>query len=144
MHVYISNVNIRGLLSELSLRGGGGGGGGGSLFFVVVKLDFEIAVDQQTKVHDKTFEGVPDSGCPQCSRDSHALIWSIFSSILPNHLYMLKTVLWCALLVATSHLNTYKCPANFRICHQFILKTLLKIPLEIQFYVDSEDFMKKY
>ena len=104
MHVYISNVNIRGLLFESSLRGEGG-----SLFFVVVKLDFEIAVDQQTKVHDKTFEGVPDSGCPQCSRDSHALIWSIFSSILPNHLYMLKTVLWCALLVATttSHLNTY-------------------------------------
>ena len=42
----------------------GGGGGGGSLcFFVVVKLDFEIAVDQQTKAHDQTFEGVPDSGC---------------------------------------------------------------------------------
>ena len=35
---------------------------GGSLFFV--KLDFEIAVDQQTKAHDQTFEGVPDSGCP--------------------------------------------------------------------------------
>ena len=34
------------------------------LFFVVVKLDFEIAVDQQTKVHDLTFEGFPDSGCP--------------------------------------------------------------------------------
>ena len=27
-----------------------------------VKLDFEIAVDQQTKAHDRTFEGVPDSG----------------------------------------------------------------------------------
>ena len=24
----------------------------------------EIAVDQQTKAHDQTFEGVPDSGCP--------------------------------------------------------------------------------
>ena len=45
--------------------GGGGGGRGGSLcFFCVVKLDFEIAVDQQTKAHVKTFEGVPDSGCP--------------------------------------------------------------------------------
>ena len=42
----------------------GGGGGGFTLFFVVVKLDFEIAVDQQTKAHDQTFEGVPDSGCP--------------------------------------------------------------------------------
>ena len=27
-----------------------------------VKLDFEIAVDQQTKAHDGTFEGVPDFG----------------------------------------------------------------------------------
>ena len=25
-----------------------------------VKLDFEIAVDQQTKTSDRTFEGVPD------------------------------------------------------------------------------------
>ena len=40
------------------------GGGGFTLFFVVVKLDFEIAVDQQTKAHDQTFEGIPDSGCP--------------------------------------------------------------------------------
>ena len=43
----------------LALRGGGG-------FHPVflIKLDFEIAVDQQTKAHDRTFEGVPDSGCP--------------------------------------------------------------------------------
>ena len=27
-----------------------------------VKLDFEITVDQQTGAHDRTFEGVPDSG----------------------------------------------------------------------------------
>ena len=26
-----------------------------------VKLDFEIAVDQQTEARDQTFEGVPDS-----------------------------------------------------------------------------------
>ena len=68
------------------LRGGGGGGGGVYPVFFV-ELDFEIAVDQQTKSHDKTFEGVPDSGCP---RDSPALIWSIFGSILQNHLNMLK------------------------------------------------------
>ena len=37
----------------------GGGGGVHPVFF-----DFEIAVDQQTKAHDETFEGVPDSGCP--------------------------------------------------------------------------------
>ena len=48
-----------------ALRGvGGGGGWGGSPCFFVVKLDFEIAVDQQIKAHDQTFEGVPDSGCP--------------------------------------------------------------------------------
>ena len=28
-----------------------------------VKLDFEIAVDQQTRARDRTFEGVPESGC---------------------------------------------------------------------------------
>ena len=50
-------------------------------------------------------EGVP--GAHRCPRDSRALIWSIFGSILPNHLNMLKTVFWGALLVATSLLNTY-------------------------------------
>ena len=29
-----------------------------------VKLDLEIAVDQQFRASDQTFEGVPDSGCP--------------------------------------------------------------------------------
>ena len=38
----------------------GGGGGGHPDYFV--KLDFEIAVDQQTSARDRTFEGVPDSG----------------------------------------------------------------------------------
>ena len=57
------------------------------IFFV--KLDFEIAVDQQTKAHDQTFEMVPDSGCPLVLQDSHAIIWSIFGSIFPNHLNML-------------------------------------------------------
>ena len=80
------------------------GGGGFTLFLVVVKLDFEIAVDQQTKAHDQTFEGVLDSGCPPVPRNSHAFIWLIFGFILPNHLNML----WSALLVATSLLNTEK------------------------------------
>ena len=43
---------------EHDLRGGGGGGHPD--YFV--KLDFEIAVDQQTRARDRTFEGVPDSG----------------------------------------------------------------------------------
>ena len=40
------------------IKGGGGGGGANGYFFV--KLDFEIAVDQQTKTSDRNFEGVPD------------------------------------------------------------------------------------
>ena len=43
----------------LSFKGGGGGGGGGSPWFFV-KLGFEIAVDQQTRTSDRTFEEVPD------------------------------------------------------------------------------------
>ena len=54
-----------------------------------VKLDFEIAVDQQTRARDPIFEGVLDSGC---LRDSHAHIWSICGPILPNDLNMLKTM----------------------------------------------------
>ena len=37
-------------------------GGGGVHHDYFVKLDFEIAVDQQTRAYDRTFEGVPDSG----------------------------------------------------------------------------------
>ena len=36
--------------------------GGGVHHDYFVKLDFEIAVDQQTRAHDRTFEGVSDSG----------------------------------------------------------------------------------
>ena len=63
---------------EITLRGGGGGGGGGVHPDFLVKLDFETAVDQQTKAHYRTFEGVPDSRCPPVPRDSHALVWSVF------------------------------------------------------------------
>ena len=37
-------------------------GGGGVHPDYFVKLDFEIAVDQQTWARYRTFEGVPDSG----------------------------------------------------------------------------------
>ena len=36
--------------------------GGGVHPDYFVKLDFEIAVDQQTRARDRTFKGVPDSG----------------------------------------------------------------------------------
>ena len=90
-------------------KGGGGrevpwGGGVHPDYFV--KLDFEIAVDQQTRARDQTFEVVPDSGCLPGKRDSHVHIWSICGPILPNDLNMLTTMIWGALLVATSLLNT--------------------------------------
>ena len=47
--------------NTVKIKGGGGGGGGGSPDYFV-KLDFEIAVDQQTRSRDRNFEGVPDSG----------------------------------------------------------------------------------
>ena len=48
----------------MRLRGGGGGGGGGGHTDYFVKLDFVIAVDQQTRARDRNFEVVPDPGCP--------------------------------------------------------------------------------
>ena len=50
------------------LRGGGGGGGGGVHPDYFVKLDFEIAVDQQNR-------GFRTPGTHRCPRDSHAHIW---------------------------------------------------------------------
>ena len=97
----LCNVYI--LKKDILLRAGGGGGFTPSFF---VKIDFKIAVEQQTRARDRTFEGFPDSGCHRCLRDSHTHIWSIFGLVLPKHLNMLKTMLWGALLVATSLLNT--------------------------------------
>ena len=68
------------ILLIISLRGGGGGGGVHPVFFV--KLDFEIAVVQQTNA--ELFRGFRTPG-------AHAFIWSIFSSILQNNRNMLKT-----------------------------------------------------
>ena len=53
-------VEVCRIADQCILRGGGGGGGVHHDYFV--KLDFEIAVDQQTRARDRTFEGVPDSG----------------------------------------------------------------------------------
>ena len=85
-----------------SVKGGGGGGGVHPDYFV--KLNFEIAVDQQTRARDQTFEGVP--GDHRCLRDSNAHIGSICGPNLSNDLNMFKTMIWGALLVATSLLNT--------------------------------------
>ena len=70
-----------------------------------MKFDLEIAIDQHTRACDRTFEGVPDSGCP---RDSHAHFWSEICTNMPNHLKMLKTQILGALLVASGPLNSCK------------------------------------
>ena len=59
----LSDFRANAAFAKHSLRGGGGGGGGGVHPDFFVKLDFEIAVGQQPRAHDQTFEGVPDSGC---------------------------------------------------------------------------------
>ena len=67
-----------------------------------MKLDFEIAVDQKTMARDRTFEVVLDSGCPPLHAGQPRPYSVNFGPILPNRLNMLKTMLWCALLVATT------------------------------------------
>ena len=72
----------------------------GSPCFFVENLDFEIAVFQQTKAHDQTFETVSDSGCPPVPtgqpRPDLVNFWLNFA------------MLWGALLVATSPEHIYK------------------------------------
>ena len=64
MTCYDGNVEIRGdvkskvmSIQSISIQSLLRGGANGYFF---VKLDFEIAVDQQTRTSDRTFEGVPD------------------------------------------------------------------------------------
>ena len=71
-----------------------------------VNIDFEIAVDQQTKVCNRSFEGVPDSGYPPVPARQPRPYLVNFSPILPNHLNVLKTIIWGALLVAANLLYT--------------------------------------
>ena len=55
-----NRIERGGIEPAIYFKGGGGGGGVHPDYFV--KLDFEIAVDQQTRARDRTFEGVLDSG----------------------------------------------------------------------------------
>ena len=71
-----------------------------------MKLDFDIAVDQQTGARGQTFEGASDSGCPPVPAGQPRPYLVNFGPILPNHLNTLKTMLWDALLVANNLLNT--------------------------------------
>ena len=51
--------------------------------------DFEIAVDQQTRVSDRTIKGVPESGCPPAPAGQPRPYLEKFWLNLPNHLKML-------------------------------------------------------
>ena len=51
LEIVFSKISV---VNPPPLRGGGDNG------YFFVKLDFEIAVDQQTRTSDRTFEGVPD------------------------------------------------------------------------------------
>ena len=69
-----------------------------------MKLDFEIAVVQQRRARDQTFEGVPKSGCPPVHAGQPRPYLVNYGPILPNHLIMLKHALG-AILVSTSLLD---------------------------------------
>ena len=68
-----------------------------------MKLDFEIAVDQQTMAHERTFEGVPDSGCQPVPAGQQR---PYMVNYLPNFAKSPKRAQNYALLVATYLLNT--------------------------------------
>ena len=80
------------------------GEGGGDKGYFFVKLDFEIAVDQQTKTVDPTFGGGPGLRPPTGARGAAT---PIFGPILANHLKMAKAQILCTLLEF--------CRANFEI-----------------------------
>ena len=111
----------------------GGGGGVHPDFFV--KLGFEIAVDQQTRTGDQTFEGVPDpnhQSVPAGQPRPYLVQIGPNLAKYPEHAQ-----------------NPKKCPANFGIWPPNFFKGLTqnsnrKLKVMRQFYVDSENFMKKY
>ena len=69
------------------------GGGGGHPDFIE-KLDFEVAVEQQTRARDQTFEGVPVTATPMFGQ-----------FIAQFYQITVETMLCGALLVATYLLN---------------------------------------
>ena len=70
-----------------------------------MKLDFEIAVDQQNRDRDRTFEGVADSGCPPVpAGQPHPYLVNCWPNFAKSP-KRAQTMLWDALLVATYILN---------------------------------------
>ena len=64
-----------------------------------MKLYFEMAVDQETKTREQTFEGIPDPNRPPVPAVQPCPFLSTFGPIMPNHRNMLKTEILGALLV---------------------------------------------
>ena len=75
-------------------------GGGVVTLFFFVKLDLEIAVDQQTKAHDQTFEGVPGA------RGTATPLFGQFLAQFCQITFTFSKQFWGALLVATSLLTS--------------------------------------
>ena len=64
---------------------------GRGVTLIFVKLDIEIAVDQQNRARDRTFEEVSDSGCP---RPRSPKITLTCSKSCFGVLYLLLLVSW--------------------------------------------------
>ena len=103
-HVHVSDIR---LCIGSVLKGGGGGGGVGANGYFFVKLDFEIAVDQQTKTSDQTFEGVPDPNRQTVPAGQPRPYLVQIRPNLAKYPDMPRTHILCALLVASGHLNSY-------------------------------------
>ena len=73
----------------------------------IVKLVFEIAVDQQKRTSDLTFEVVPDPNRSLVPVVNHNHIWFIFGPLMKNHRNMPETHILDAVLVSISLLNSY-------------------------------------
>ena len=74
-----------------------------------MKLVSEIAGDQQTRTSDQTFEGILDPNRPPVPVvQPSPYLWSFFGTIMPNHRDIPKTKIMCALLVASSLLNSHE------------------------------------
>ena len=71
------------------------------------RLDFRPSASREQRYLAYKTIGYLVYNAHRCPRDSHALIWSIVGSILPNHLNMYKTMLWGAILVPSGLLNSY-------------------------------------
>ena len=79
--------------------------GANGYFFV--KLDFEIAVDQQTRTSDRTFEGVPDPNRQMVPAGQPRPYLVQIRPNLAKYPEHAQNPYLCALLVASGPLSSY-------------------------------------